>query len=114
MMRHFQLPKLLQGVGAFLFTEYLYYTFVTFVETGKWRLKVYKGGICHAVSESLGSKLVPDMNGCIKQKFCFGNLATKNLNIKFILIYRLAVTETVDLILPLHFKGSNQYMKKLR
>lgn len=44
------------------------------------------------------------MNSCIKDKFSFGSLATKNSNTKFILIYRLAAIEAVDLILPLHFK----------
>jgi len=88
MMRPFQLPKLLQGVGALLFTQYLHYTYVSSLETGKWRFKGYKGGICYVVCQSFGSRLFPDMNGCIKQKFGFGNLATKNSNIKFILNYR--------------------------
>lgn len=45
------------------------------------------------------------MNSCIKDKFSFGNLATKNSNTKFILIYRLAAIEAVGLILPLHFRS---------
>lgn len=44
------------------------------------------------------------MNSCIKQKFDFVNLATKNSNINLILIYSLTIIEMVDLILPLHFK----------
>lgn len=80
-MRPFQLPKLLQGTGAFLFTEYLYYTYMSSVETGRWRLKGHKGGICHVVCQNFGSKLIADVNGCIKQKFDFGNLATKNSQI---------------------------------